>query len=394
MAVRRGAGCSARRRTRGQQQGLRDRPTIVETPEIGAHMRQQRDAIGLDAPTVAELAGIQVERLLQLESGATPTVWELSSIAAALAMDATALRTGDLNADPRKSSARFRAPGGINLLTPLDVRTLARVAEAARIHRFLRLLLGEQRGPVEAVRSVQAIDTESPIWKQGYKLGQHAREWLAPSHVPIASVQRLLEKHGVLVVFVELDSASIAGASLYEADASPAILLNRTTERVRSRLARRAVLAHELCHLLHDSTRQEDLLTVVSREKDRSAAEQRANAFAPSFLAPSGWVARRRLPPRDKVLRIARDWGLTFDGAAWHAKNLKHIRSETAEKLPREFVDAGDFESDVPRSRPSRIGLEIEVSHLGDSALGDLAVRAARSDLISAGRAAEILTLT
>jgi Zn-dependent peptidase ImmA (M78 family)/transcriptional regulator with XRE-family HTH domain len=365
----------------------------MQPSAIGARIRAQREALGLSASAVAELSRVPVERLVALEEGAAPTVWELSSVAGALAVDPSSLRTGELDNDLRRSSARFRAPDGIDVLTPHDMRLLARVAEAARIHAFLRAAVGERRGRVEALRNVKALDS-TPAWSQGYVLGKLARERLAPRREAIVSVQALLEEHGVLVLFADLETVSIAGASLYEVDASPTIVLNRRSDRVVSRLARRSVLAHELCHLLHDSTKRQDLLTVVSREKSPTPSEQRANGFAPSFLAPKDWVAESRgASAREKVLQIARTWGLTFDGAAWHAKNLKQISAKTAEELPRENLDAAGFEPEILRTPPSRIGLSLDPSYLGESALGDLAIRAAEADRISAGRAAEILTL-
>ncbi|NOY89651.1 MAG: ImmA/IrrE family metallo-endopeptidase [Deltaproteobacteria bacterium] len=368
----------------------------MTTIELAEHLKRQRRAIGLNEYKVADLAELSVERLRQIESGSAPTVWELNTLASALAVDPSALRSGKLDTDRRKSSARFRAPFGIEELTPQDARTLARAAEAARIHAFLRRLLGE-RSPsqVEAVRNVEGISSRGAIWEQGYSLGRHAREHLAPRHAAILSVQKLLESQGVLVLLVDLDSKAIDGASLYEQEASPTILLNRVSPRVRSRLSRRAVLGHELCHLLHDSSSHRDLLTVVSRSSDRSPTEQRANAFAPSFLAPKNWVMRGSGTDRDVVVRIAREWGLTFEGAVWHAKNLKLIPSTTTEELitERTEVDSGNFEVDAERISPSELDLEVEPSVLGGSALGDVAIKAASANLISVGRAVEILQL-
>lgn len=363
---------------------------------VGDRIRHQRTQLGLEVETVSQLSQVTVPRLVAIEAGNTPpTVWELSSVAAALAVDPNALRRGDPDADARRSSARFRAPLGIGQLGTSDMRLLARVAEASRIHHFLWQQCKGRRGRVEANRSVRAIDDEPAVWEQGYKLGKLAREALAPQQAPIRSVQEVLERGGVLVVFASFETDSIEGASLYERDASPTIVLNRHAKRVGQPLSRRAVLAHELCHLLHDSAKQDDLLTVVSRPADRSPMEKRANAFAPSFLAPKSWVdCDRNKPAHVRAQEVANTWGLSYEGAVWHAKNLKLISSKAADELTQTTggIDATGFEPDLPRESPDQVGLECEVSELARSALGDLAIWAADKDVISVGRAAEILT--
>ena len=87
------------------------------------------------------------------------------------------------------------------------------------------------------------------------------------------------------------------------------------------RLSRRAALAHELCHLLHDGGHRE--LTMVSRlDEQRQRGEQRANGFAPSFLAPKAWASKVDASDPEKIaLELGERWGLSFGGAVWHAKN-------------------------------------------------------------------------
>jgi Zn-dependent peptidase ImmA (M78 family) len=233
-------------------------------------------------------------------------------------------------------------------------------------------------------------------WEQGYKLGEAARLRLAP--IPpgrLASIQKFLEDAGVHVAFVAFENSDIEAASLFELQASPVILLNTSITRNRYALSRRAILAHELCHLLHDGG-QRHLLTQVSWENDASPTEQRANGFAPSFLAPKKWVRVRAKDPLAIVMELAETWGLSFEGAAWHAKNLKFISPDIAEELrrmadkPRILVQV---EPELVRTSPEQSGIELEVSSLANGLLSELALRACSEGLIDRQRAAELLSL-
>lgn len=358
---------------------------------LADRVRERRESLGLALESAAAVSDLSAPRWSAIEGGDAPTVWELRVIAGALAVEPNTLRVGSGAADIRWSGARFRAPQGIEHLSGGDVRTLAKVAEAARVHAWLRGALAMPASRVESCRSVEAV--KGKPWEHGYRLGKTARELLHPKHEAIGSMAALCEALGVLVVFVRFDASDVEGASLFERGASPAILLNVQSSRVAHRLARRAVIAHELCHLLHDSTIERDLVTLVSRSHDTAPVEQRANGFAPSFIAPKHWVkVSSRATAAAKIEAIGETWGLSFEGAAWHAKNLRLVSPKAAATVRGAIVQTA-FEEDVERIDPGTIGIDVEPSYLGRSALGDLAVRAAAKDVISTARASEILTM-
>ncbi len=362
---------------------------------VSESIRSRRESLGLSPAAVARLARVDPARVSEIESGAALTVLELDRIASALVIEPSDLRTTGALEDPRWSVARFRMPLAGEKPSALDTRTLARAAEAGRVHAFLMETLGRKTGQVRALRTVRPLQAQLP-WQDGYSLGKQARERLSPRHEAIPSMQALLESAGVLVLTLDLESERIEAASLTVPDGSPVIVLNRSLDKMRNTLPRRAALAHELCHLLHDSNAERDLCTVFSEVDDKNPIEQRANGFAPSFLAPKDWVSRStKSTPEQQIASLARTWGLSFEGAVWHAKNLKWFGQARAQELiahpPRHSL-ASDFELEMERRSPSEIGLEIEASAFARSALGDLAIEAALRDEISAGRAAEVLT--
>lgn len=130
------------------------------------------------------------------------------------------------------------------------------------------------------------------------------------------------------------------------------------------------MLAQELCHLLHDAGVQ-DLTTRVSWGTVSSghyddALEVRARAFASAFLAPPAqvvaWARERGLSASDAralVLALAVEWGLSFEGAVYHAKSCQLVSPEAAEVLlhqPRQRrTDLRVFEGVEPVTDPGAV---------------------------------------
>jgi transcriptional regulator with XRE-family HTH domain len=361
---------------------------------LASTIRSRRLAFDLTVEDAARLARVTPERLQSIESGERPSTRELASIAEALACDPANLAKGALD-DPRRSPARFKTGEGASRLAGGDLRLLARAAEAGRILASLKGLLQESSSKLPVHRHVVAPSPAVESWRDGYELGVQARRALSPERGPISSVQGLLEEMGVHVAFVDF-AAGVEAASIFEVGACPVILVNRRAPKCDYPLARRALLAHELCHLLHDGGERD--LTVVTREMDPSAIEQRANGFAPSFLAPGDWVRDQRptgVDARQVVVWLAQSWGLSFEGAAWHAKNLKLLDAVEAERLAlgrKSRVDSR-FEMELPRTPPEQFGIEVEPTALTAGLLAETAIVASAEDVISRARAAEILSL-
>lgn len=309
------------------------------------------------------------------------------------------VRGEPLNASTR-SPARFRRPDGASsALAPRDVYLLARAAELAQLGGWLLRLLGKEM-LLARHREVIPIQRDRDAWEQGYELGARARESLAPGQPgtePLEDLQRCLEALGVHVADVALES-EVTAAALYEPGALPVILLNRRSPWVRSRLARRAALAHELCHLLHDGG-ERDLVTVTTRAAP-DAFEQRANGFAPAFLAPPSEVSRelgKALVPdstddarRRALLQLAQRWGLSPVGAVWHAKNCGRLSAADAERLAHDRWPELETHLEKPPLRQDAPDSAV----MGDLSFGlysDLAIEAWRRDEISLERLEELL---
>ena len=360
---------------------------------VASAIRQRRSAFGLSLEEVARLTELPAPRLRAIEAGsAPPTTTELSVLADALACNAADLARS-VSEDPRRSVARFRSAITTKIPSPADLRLLARASEAGHILASLRNRLQvNPTGPLLSLRTVSAPSPTVEAWQDGYRLGLSARERLDSSRLPLPSVQAFLEAQGVHVATVAFEDENVEAASLFEAGAAPVILLNRRAPRASYALALRAILAHELCHLLNDGG--ERSLPVVSLQTDSSTVEQRANGFAPSFIAPGNWVSLRAQDPGAMAIELAETWGLSFEGAAWHLKNLKLLLPTVAEQLARHARPVKhDFERPLHRTPPAQFGIEGEASPLALGLLSETAIIAAAEGVISRGRAEEILRL-
>jgi len=366
--------------------------------DFGSEIRTRRAAFALSVETIAKMARIAESRLEAIEAGEPPSTREVAAIAEALASDPARLAKGG-EEDPRWSVARFRSGNGATKLDGIDLRLLAKGAEAGRILASLKKLLGEKASKIPDLRHICATSPSMEPWRHGYMLGEKARLALssdkAPEEAPIPSVQALLESLGVHVAAVDFLDLSIEAASIYELDAAPVVLVNRRTPRF-DYLPRRALLAHELCHILHDGGKRD--LTTVTKEADNSPIEQRANGFAPSFLAPAQWVdltKTKKDSPESIVQCLAETWGLSFEGAAWHAKNINLLDPKKAEQLANihKRVRSSAFEEDIPRTPPEQFDIEQTPGPLASGLLAEIATIACAEGLISRARAAEIMSL-
>lgn len=366
---------------------------------IQQRIRQRRKAFGASIGEMAEWAGLPAKRWESIESGQSFSVAELGRVARALAVDPGTFLRGE-EGSPGRSVARFRqAAGSVPESRMLEARTLALAAELGRIGGALHRLLAKPL-PLAEIRRTSPISEREDPWKQGYRLGAAARKSLAIPVGPIVDLQATLESLGLHIATLPFSHEDIDAASLMEDGAMPVILLNRDSPRVASTLPRRATMAHELCHLLHDAG-EHDLETRLSGQESPfdDVVERRARAFAPAFLAPPDEVrhwfrvgpGKHRRDARDKVLSLARRWGFSWKGAVFHAKNCGLIRPATERRLLSAAGVRQDWDEAFEQADNRRAMDGMEIGTLCHGRLVELVRDAYETGAISHGRAREIL---
>lgn len=372
--------------------------------ELGQSLARRREEFGISLEKAAEWASLSAGRVKSIEESGQMEPWELHRLCQALAVNPGTIFQG-LERSPKRSVARFRAAVA-HAQPPINLRLLAVGAEVGRILGSLVEMMSIPLKVERLRRPVDLSDTE-PMWKQGYRLGESARSKSGLAQGPIADLEQALMTLGVHVGRVIFSSEDLDAASLWEIGSVPVILLNQTSPRVKYVLSRRAILAHELCHLLHDAG-EADLTTQVSwaeRARDDSV-EQRARGFAPAFIAPRDsvrhWVRTvlGRTNSSNLVHSVARHWGFSKDGAVWHAKNCGLISSQVAEDLyqerqasERQWITRfeGGRMDDVFPPPDIRTDILDQVPPLWAGLGAEIIARAYEAGAISAGRAREIL---
>jgi Zn-dependent peptidase ImmA (M78 family)/transcriptional regulator with XRE-family HTH domain len=387
---------------------------VAEQPTsavLGSRLRQRREELGATLEQAAEWSDLPAPRLDAIESGSPDiSVGEFERACRGVAADPTVIYRGD--DAPKWRMARFRSASTPDApLPPAAIRTLALGAELGRVLASLLRRLARPV-PLEQFRKTEALRSSPDPWEQGYVLGERARARLLPNAGPIRNVEALLADLGVHVGRVRFGVREVEAASLWEPGAVPVILLNAGLRRARYGLSRRAILCHELCHLLHDAGEAE-MTTRVSWSEDAGnyddAIEQRARGFSPAFLAPREQVRaaigeqfgdRRRPEARRIVDAVARRWGLSYEGAVWHACNCRLIKAADGKRLldrrqPSSDVPWADqFEQQPPGTPPGLVhsALPDEPAPIMDGFGAGVVLAALDRAAISAGRAREILT--
>lgn len=344
---------------------------------------------------LAGRAGLSRAAVGRIERGlVTPRTETLEALASALGVG-----LGDLVLPVRPlRSVRFRglAPGHG------QEQILAEVSKWLDGYRLLEERLGDS--PEFGFRSARRRDpAESPR-----AIARAARNaaGLSPD-APVPDLCRLLEGHGVKVLPLRTRRDSFAGLSVGPEDSGPAVVVN-AGERIP--VERRIfTAARELGHLLLHSD-EYDRAAAVPPEADTRESERAADAFAGEFLMPEtafgpAWDATRGDPFPSRVLKVEHIFRVSYRTVlcrliatgratreAWdtfragHEERYGRAPDETGETFPI-------TESEARTSRRADEPDGLPDNDFGGNRLSRLVRRGIEEEVITLGRAAEILRL-
>lgn len=158
---------------------------------------------------------------------------------------------------------------------------------------------------------------------QGSELGEMACEALAKEKSWV-DVQGVLELLGVKVDTLHLSDSKLRAVSIFGEAQPPVVFCNSSFAWGTAQHVKRFTLAHELCHLLLDRELGGQL-AVATGPWAPVDIEQRANAFAASFLMPT-WLLKQHIAANH--LDLAR-----LEDLSELAKKLKVGTSALIERL-------------------------------------------------------------
>lgn len=144
----------------------------------------------------------------------------------------------------------------------------------------------------ELQRLGEAACGELAIWEttlpRPYQQGRALADWLRGrfgTAMGRVEPEQLLSGWNVPVSMHDFSTRSLDAVAFWAHGRRPTILCNASEKHRQNEGARRATLAHEICHLLVDRYGSLPLSAVVGGAMERMA-EKRANAFAAQFLCP------------------------------------------------------------------------------------------------------------
>lgn len=286
--------------------------------------------VGLSVEDAAERSGLERSLWSDIEEGEVlPSAFQTSRVAAALGVDVSLVASEqDLARQPDRRAVRFRRR-----------EDSAHLGSKARIALLVASSVGRIAGELAALlgHALPAFQTEAvPLkglepWRHGYRLGAAARTRLQDAFPPgpVHDIVACFNKLGIHVAEADLGDPDIHAAAIWERGAVPVILLSRSS-RSRGHRSRRSILAHELCHLLHDADETNVVRTLTRPSERELGIEKRANGFAPAFLAPRTMCLQHGQSDVSLAQSLVNDWGFSAEGAVWHAKNVLRLSQDRA----------------------------------------------------------------
>lgn len=361
-----------------------------EHETIAANVARLRVDAGLSQVDLADAAGLSRLTLSKIERGEVlPRADTLSDIARALKVS-----VGELVTPVRSlTNVRFRAAKRINSREQM----LAQISAWLEAYTLLEQELGATTDFALAALATKGGGINPKT------LAERARAALdlAPD-APIRDVCGLLEETGVKVHLMVRNTDSFFGLSVSPDHGGPAVVINKWERISVERWIFTA--AHELGHLLlHASSYDRSL---DSEDPDQ---ERQADRFASYFLMPepvfdAEWQETSGLPLLDRVLKVKRIFRVSYKTVLYRLTETKRVPKEAwgifqAQHKRRfgkgltkvdepERLREGEFRLNWARAgEPDGLS---EYDFVEDR-LSRLVRNALESEVISLGRAAEIL---
>lgn len=254
----------------------------VTQAELGARLRQAREAVGLTQEAVAGQMELSRSAIAQLEAGnRVVSSMELDRMASLYGRDMRDFFAADFGPE-NPLAGLFRRNEDI-ADDPRAMQALRQCVTLGRELTNLERLVGLARDPSSVVRyRLPAPRSRYDAIRQGSSIADQERRRLGIGESPVPDVTELLEIQGVRTATVALPE-DVSGLTLVDPEAGPFVAVNRGEHLFRRNFS----FAHEYAHVLLDC----DAHGTISRGSDRTELhEVRANSFAASLLLPEGGV--------------------------------------------------------------------------------------------------------
>lgn len=269
-------------------------------------LRLARDLQQASQSDLARAAGLTPAAISQFESGSTrPSAGTVARLAEALGVPTDFLYMQPVDAH----EGYFRSLRRSSVTHRRRARAIAHIAHDAV------MAAGPDAFPAYEIPRIPVDDLRAGPAELEAAAGQ-ARSAMGVPRGPVADVVDLLERHGVVVVRLPLDTADVDAFSLPFADRPVVILGSDKGDRARSRFD----AVHELGHLVAHQEQAWGLKEI----------EQQAHMFAAAFLMPACDI-HDELPTRadwPALFDLKRRWQVSLAALLMRARTLGRLSPE------------------------------------------------------------------
>ncbi len=325
----------------------------------GSTIRIARESRGLSQKELSELIGVTQATLSRFEIGALDVTQEVvSKLSQALNYPETMFERDVRLGGENTLFYRKRASMTVKHLSILE-------SKISILSKSIDELMESIDIPELRIPAVEPTADNSPQ-EIAYKI----RTLLGVPAGPIDNIVSLLERNGVIVLFIDFnDMDKFDGLTMFTTNQAPVIWINRNAPNDRKRYS----LAHELGHLVMH-LRSDDL------DKDEKQKEIEANQFAAEFLMPESQCKEDLFNLKYKDLGMKKFyWKVSKAAIIFRAKELKCISDETATYLYVTLGRNGERKKetvivpiDTPQIVKKMYNLHVSDLHYSEEALTDI----------------------
>ena len=286
----------------------------------GRSIKLARESRGLSQSKLSQLLGVTQATLSRFEKGVLTVAPEfVSKIAQVLNYPASFFEKDICIVGETSLFYRKRASMTVKDLSILE-------SKISILSKGIDELMESINIPELRIPSVEPSVDNSP-----QEIAYKVRNFLGVPAGPIDKIVSLLEKNGVIVMFLDVDDMEkFDGLTMFTMNQAPVIWINRNIPNDRKRFS----LAHELGHLVMH-LRSDNL------EKSEEQKELEANEFAGEFLMPKSQCKVDLFKLKYKDLGMKKYyWKVSKAAIIYRAKELKCISEETARYL---YVTLGRY---------------------------------------------------
>ena len=286
----------------------------------GKCIKLARESRGLSQSKLSELLGVTQATLSRFEKGVlTVTPEAVSKMANVLNYPASFFEKDICIVGETSLFYRKRASMTVKDLSILESKISILIKGIDELMESINI-------PELRIPSVEPSVDNSP-----QEIAYKVRNFLGVPAGPIDRIVSLLEKNGVIVMFLDVDDMEkFDGLTMFTMNQAPVIWINRNIPNDRKRFS----LAHELGHLVMH-LRSDNL------EKSEEQKELEANEFAGEFLMPKSQCKVDLFKLKYKDLGMKKYyWKVSKAAIIYRAKELKCISEETARYL---YVTLGRY---------------------------------------------------